>query len=286
MTSAYEDEIQAWQRDRIERLRSPEGWFSLVGLWWLRPGSNTVGSDPSSDVVLPGEPVAAHAGTIDLEPDGRVVLHATPDSGLRHRSEPVTDLELSSSTPVTRIRSGSISFTLIRREDMAAIRVRDRDRPGRVAFAGIEHYPVDPAWRVEAHLEPLEDRREVVVPAVAGPGERYLVAGAAVFEVPLPDAPGKHRLIAFEEEPGQDLFFVFGDATSRSAETYPGGRFIYMPPPDPADPGRRMSIDFNRAYNPPCVFTEFATCPIPLPENRLPFRVEAGELRYRGSSTD
>jgi uncharacterized protein (DUF1684 family) len=91
-------------------------------------------------------------------------------------------------------------------------------------------------------------------------------------------------LIAFEEEPGEDLFFVFGDATNRS-ETYPGGRFMYMPPPDPADPERRMVVDFNRAYNPPCVFTEFATCPVPLPENRLPFRVDAGELRYREGST-
>ena len=284
MTTSYEDEIEAWRTDRIARLRSPEGWFSLVGLCWLRPGTNSVGSDPSNDVVLPGEKVAAHAGTIEFEPDGRAVLHATPDSGLRHRSEPVADLELESAAPITRIRSGSISFTLIRREHMAAIRVRDRDRPERIGFPGIEHFPVDPAWRVQARLEPVEDRREVVVPAVAGPGERYLVAGAAVFEVPLPDAPGEHRLIAFEEEPGNDLFFVFGDATSRS-ETYPGGRFMYMPPPDPADPERRMVVDFNRAYNPPCVFTEFATCPVPLPENRLPFRIEAGELRYRGSST-
>jgi uncharacterized protein (DUF1684 family) len=284
VTNSYEDEVEAWRTQRMERLRSPESWFSLVGLWWLRPGTNTIGSDPLNDVLLPGEHVVAHAGTIDLEPDGRVVLHATPESGLRHRSEPVTDLELSSTAPITRIRSGSLSFTLIRREHMAAIRVRDRDRPARIPFAGIGHFPVNPAWRVEARLEPVADRREVVVPAVAGPGERYVVAGAAVFEVPLSDAAGEHRLVAFEEEPGQDLFFVFGDATSRT-ETYPGGRFMYMPPPDPADPQRRMVIDFNRAYNPPCVFTEFATCPVPLPENRLPFRVEAGELRYTGDST-
>jgi uncharacterized protein len=134
---------------------------------------------------------------------------------------------------------------------------------------------------VEARLETPSEQREVIVPAVAGPGERYAVAGTAVFEAP--DAEGEQRLLAFEETPGEDLFFVFGDATNRS-ETYPGGRFMYMPPP--AEGSDRMVIDFNQAYNPPCVFTEFATCPFPLPENRLAIRVEAGELRYGGDSTE
>ncbi len=284
MSTPYEQEIDAWQRARVERLRSPEGWLSLVGLWWLHPGTNTIGSAEGNDVVLPSREIAAEAGTIELGPDGRAVLHADPAAGFRHRSQPVTTLEMRADPAegLTRIRAGSISFHLIRREDMLAVRVRDRDRPARVGFDGIRCYPIDPAWRVDARLEPDPDRREVIVPAVAGPGERYVIAGTAAFEAP--NAPGEHRLIAFEEKPGEDLFFVFGDATN-VAETYPGGRFMYMPPPAPDDAEGRMVLDFNQAYNPPCVFTEFATCPVPLPANRLKFRIEAGELRYGAGST-
>jgi uncharacterized protein (DUF1684 family) len=279
MSMDYLQEVEEWRRGRLERLTAPEGWLSLAGLWWLREGSNTVGSDSSNDVVLPA-PAPAFAGTIEVS-GGRAILHADPDAGLRSGGSPVTDIELRDGTDgtQTRIRVGPVSFTVIRREDELAVRVRDREQPARSGFAGIRHYPVDPAWRIEARFEPDAERREIVVPAVAGPGERYVVAGAAAFEAP--NTERTHRLLAFEEEPEQDLFFVFGDATNPS-ETYPGGRYMYMPPPGE---GGQMVLDFNRAYNPPCVFTPYATCPFALPENRLAFRVEAGELRYEGGST-
>ena len=147
------------------------------------------------------------------------------------------------------------------------------------SFAGIDHYPVDERWRIRARFEPVAEPREVVVPAVAGPGERYDVPGSAVFEVD--GLEGTHRLTAFLEEPDGDLFFVFADATS-GTETYGGGRFLYTPRPDGAG---FVDLDFNRAYNPPCVFTPHATCPVPLPENRLRLRVASGELMYRERST-
>ena len=206
-------------------------------------------------------------------------LHAEPNSGLRHAHRAVTTLPLDPDGRPTRVRAGSVSFHLIRREGDLALRVRDSESPARTAFHGIDHYPVRRAWCVEARFEPAGTHREVVVPAVAGPGERYLVAGRALFEPP--GSKERHALTAFDEDAESDLFFVFADATS-GTETYGGGRFMYMPRPD-AD--GRMALDFNRAYNPPCVFTPYATCPLPPPENRLPFRVEAGELAYTPDST-
>jgi uncharacterized protein (DUF1684 family) len=176
---------------------------------------------------------------------------------------------------------GSVSFHLIRREDQLAARVRDRDAAARRGFTGLGHYPVDERWRIRARFEPVTEPREVVVPAFAGPGERYDVPGTVAFQTP--NAPGAlHRLTAFLEEPDEDLFFVFGDGTNRG-ETYGGGRFLYTPQPDGDG---YVDLDFNRAYNPPCVFTPHATCPLPPPENRLDVRIEAGELAYAGDSTE
>ena len=282
--TAYRDSVERWRAGRLERLTSPEGWLSVVGLWWLHEGSNTVGTSPGDDVVLPIAAAAPLAGRIVVASTRRdgdasaVVLHAEPQGGLRFRGEPFETLALSEGqhgAPPTRVRVGSVSFHLIRREDQLAVRVRDRDAPARRRFAGIDHYPVDERWRIRARFEPVTEPREVVVPAAAGPGERYDVPGTAVFEAP--NAPGSlHRLTAFLEDPDEDLFFVFGDATNRG-ETYGGGRFLYTPRPDGDG---FVDLDFNRAYNPPCVFTPHATCPLPLPENRLGVRIEAGELAY------
>jgi uncharacterized protein (DUF1684 family) len=282
MVTPYEEEIERWRRARIGRLTAPDGWLSLAGLWWLRQGSNSVGSDPARDVALPsGSGVSPDAGVIEVE-GMRATLHALPGSGLTHEGEPVTTLELRPGSPdtATVVRSGSTSFHLIRREDELAARVRDQDRVRQAGFAGIEHFPVDPAWRIEAVLEPPSEPREVVMAATAGPGERYLVAGSAVFRAPGADE--QLMLTAFDEDPDSDLFFVFGDLTNAD-RTYQGGRFMYMPRPSPDG---RMVLDFNQSYNPPCVFTPFAACPMPLPENRLPIRVEAGELRYAAGSTE
>jgi uncharacterized protein (DUF1684 family) len=290
--TAYRDSVERWRAGRLERLISPEGWLSLVGLWWLHDGSNTVGSSSDSDVVLPTAVAAPLVGRIVVVSSGQgghggaaqVVLQAEPDGGLLFQGKPFETLALGEGAhdaPPTRVRVGSVSFHLIRREDQLAVRVRDRDAPARRRFVGIGHYPVDERWRIRARFDPVTEAREVVVPAAAGPGERYDVPGTVEFETP--NAPGAlHRLTAFLEAPDEDLFFVFGDATNRG-ETYGGGRFLYTPQPDGDG---SVDLDFNRAYNPPCVFTPHATCPLPLPENRLGVRIEAGELAYAGDSTE
>ena len=274
----HAEEVERWRRDRLDRLTGPEGWLSLVGLWWLSVGDNRVGSDPANEVVLPEHRSPPVVGTIRA---GDGVATFTPEAGspLQHGGRPVTDslrLDDDSGGDPTILSLGALSFFVVRRGGVLAVRVRDADAPARREFRGIGHYPVDIRWRIEARFEPYDPPRATLVPTVLGTEETYPTPGALVFEV----NGASHRLDVFLEPPGEDLFVVFGDQTNRS-ETFGGGRYVYARPPG-AD--GIVVLDFNKAYNPPCVFTPHATCPLPLPQNRLPIRVEAGEKRYEGST--
>ncbi len=276
MPSSHEQEVERWRAGRLRRLTGPDGWLSLVGLAWLHEGPNSIGSDPRSDVVLPGGKAPAGLGTIELR-DGRATLRADPDAELQHEGRPIrAALELrddAGGAEPTVVTLGSLSFQLIRRDDALAVRVRDSENPARDGFRGIEHFPVDPRWRVEARFEPYDPPGVARAPTILGSEETYAVPGALAFRV----GDAELRLEPFLEPGETDLFIVFGDLTNRS-DTYEGGRYLYAEPPGPDG---TVVLDFNRAYNPPCVFTPYATCALPLPENRLPIRVEAGEKRYR-----
>ena len=160
---------------------------------------------------------------------------------------------------------------VIERGDRLAVRTWDLEAPARKTFDGIDHWPVDPAWRLEAQLEATPDRT-IEVPDVFGGTDREQSPGDLVFEA----AGGTHRLQALPGGDDGELWLIFGDATN-GAESYGGGRYLYTDPPE-AEGG--YVVDFNRAYNPPCVFTPHATCSLPWSANRLPIRIEAGEKRY------
>jgi uncharacterized protein len=267
------EEVEAWRSGRLARLIGPDGWLTVVGLAWLREGSNTVGSDADCEVVLP--PTApARVGVIDLAGD-RATFEPEPGTRVRHRHRTVTErIELvdDHDGPPTRLFVGSVSFFVIRREGLLGVRMKDSNAPARAAFGGIQHYPVSLRWRFEARFEPYDPPGSVAVPTVLDSVETYGVPGALAFDV---DGT-TYRLDAFLEPGSTDLFIVFGDLTNRD-ETFGGGRYLYT---KPADDHGIVVLDFNRAYNPPCVFTAHATCPLPLPNNRLPIRIEAGEMRY------
>ena len=273
MASPHEREVLAWRARRIARLIGPEGWLALVGLFWLEDGDNPVGSDPSCRVILPADKAPGRVGTIEVSNAG-VRFEAAPRSGVTHLGAPVTTRDLldDSEGDPTVLELGSLRFNLISRFDRLAVRVRDTERPGRQTLRGIDSYPIDPSWRFEARFEPHQPTRISRVPTVLGIDEVYATPGALAFVV----GGETHRLEAFLEAGETDLFIVFGDLTN-VAETYGGGRYLYTAPPD--DRGI-VVLDFNKAYNPPCVFTPYATCALPLPANRLPLRVEAGEKRY------
>lgn len=275
MTFPPDDEILQWRASRLDRLTGPDGWLTVVGLAWLEEGENPVGSDPAGRVVLPRGKAPSRIGAIHVD-RGTVAASFEPGSGVTHEGRPVATLPLEddSTGEPTVLRLGSLSFYVIRREDQLAVRIKDEESPARRVFTGIDYYPIDSRWRAEARFEPYDPPRSAVVPTVLGSEETYSMPGAVAFR--LQDVP--HRLDVFLEDGETDLFIVFGDLTNGS-ETYGGGRFLYTRPP--GEDGT-VVVDFNRAYNPPCVFTPFATCALPLPQNKLPIRVEAGEKLYGG----
>lgn len=268
---AYFDEIESWRAGRIERLQRPDGWLTLVGLAWLQPGDNSVGSAEGSVVALPaGAP--ARLGTIRVVGD-EATFTAAPAVEVTSAGEPVSTVRLRSDRDgnPTVLTHGTVSFYLIGRNGRLAVRVKDSEAAARKRFAGIEHFPVDPKWRVEARFEPAPAGHEIEVPNALGYLEKMNAPGHVVFEL----GGATQRLLALDDTGDGRLFLVFGDLTT-GKETYGGGRFLYTDPPKDG----RAVIDFNRAYNPPCVFSPYATCPLPPPGNKMKVRVEAGEKKY------
>ncbi|MGH2417618.1 MAG: DUF1684 domain-containing protein [Candidatus Limnocylindria bacterium] len=262
----HRDVVEAWRRARYEALRRDAGWLTLAGLDWLKPGTNRLGTDASMDIVLPSGP--AQTGTVILT-DGRAVA----DGAFTHAGQPVSQLPLVSDADgePTMLELGALRFCLIERGGRLAIRTWDTDSATRRSFDGIDHWPVDRAWRLSARFEPTPGRM-LAVPDVIGVIEDEESPGDLAFEA----AGAQHRLQALPGGERGEMWLVFGDATN-GRETYGGGRFLYTGPPD-AD--GVVELDFNRSYNPPCVFSPYATCPLPWPANRLSIRVEAGEREF------
>lgn len=274
--AAYRQEIEKWHDERAAELKSEDGWLALAGLFWLREGENKVGSDPSNSIVLPPGKAPKVAGSLWLE-NGSLRLDTLPDSGITSAGKPVTSLALVSDTDgqQTVLNLGSLSFYVIKRGENFGVRVKDKENPERLHFAGLDYYPADTKWRLEARLEPHNPPKAIPITNVLGMVEEMTSPGAVVFEV----AGKTYRIDAVEEKGTEQLFLIFADETT-GHETYGAGRYLYA---DPPGGDGAMIVDFNRAYNPPCAFTNYATCPLPPSQNRLALRIEAGEKRYAAS---
>jgi len=275
--SAYE----GWRTARLARLQKPDGWLTLVGFEWVEPGKHGVGSGKDNDIVLSVGP--SKLGEIEL--DGktlRFTLAEGVDGAIgkdgRRSAELITDVQASEQPEgePTLVRFGTASFFAIERNGRYALRVRDSEAGTRKHFVGIENYPFDPAWRVEGQFQRHAPGTTIEVANVLGYLEPMQNSGVVTFE----HGGRRYKLEAIDEGDGQ-LFLVFGDKTNRK-ETYGAGRFLYAEPP--AQGSDTVTIDFNRSYNPPCVFTPYATCPLPPPGNRLDFAVTAGEKKYKGAT--
>lgn len=271
-------EWRVWRSARLERLAAPDGWLSLVGLYWLRPGVQQFGSGPESELRLDHPALPAVAGSFVLA-DGRVSFSPAPDAPVMHAGRPLTgslSLRPAGAGEPTVLEVGTLRFYLIERDGRMGLRVKDRQAPARRHFAGLDYFAYDPRFRVEARFEPRDPPRRIPVLNVVGMKVDMLSPGSLVFEL----NGREHRLDPVLESPGADrLFIMFADRTS-GRETYGAGRYLYAPLPDEEG---RVVLDFNRAYNPPCVFTDFATCPLPPLQNRLELAVTAGEKMYEGA---
>jgi uncharacterized protein (DUF1684 family) len=267
--SEHAQEVQEWRQARHERLKSSNGWLTLVGLEWLQDGENRVGNDKSNDIVLPGGP--AYWGSVLLSGKtlqfNRVDEAVTVNGGTEQHVLMVADTE----GEPTLVRAGNLSFYPIFRESYA-LRVKDSEAPALKAFQGVDQYEIDQGWRIDGRFTRAEEGASVEIANVLGHVEPSPVFG--VFEF---DRDGRsHRLLALGDDDSDSLWFIFNDRTN-GRETYGAGRFLYS---NGMPENGRLVVDFNKAYNPPCAFNEFSTCPLPPPENRLNLAVTAGEKNF------
>ncbi len=270
---SHRQEVEAWRQERLESLKADDGWLSLIALAWLDEGENRFGSDPENKVVLPEGKSPKVAGTLIRE--GQTVrVRVAPGAKVLSGGKPVTEMTLQSDAKgePTVLEMGSVSFYLIERGDRLGIRAKDKKSPVLTSFRGLDQFPIQEAWRIVARFEPYQPAKPVPIPNVLGQVQDQPSPGAVVF-----DWQGKtYRLDALGSVE-EGLSFIFGDATN-GKETYGAGRFLDTGPPKDG----KVVIDFNTAYNPPCAFTAYATCPLPPAQNKLALRVEAGEKKFAG----
>lgn len=264
-----------WHNKRLAGLTAPNGWLSLIGLDWLKDGANRIGSAADNDIVLKAGP--AHLGVVTLK-DGVTHIALDKNSGATVNGKAVQEATLvddahAGNGEPSVVAFGTVSFLVIERDGRKALRVKDSNASTRTHFLGLDYYTADPSWRIVADWVPFDPPHELEIGSVLGTINKEKVPGKAVFH----RDGHTYELMPIQEEP-DSLFFVMADRTS-GKETYGAARFLYAELPKDG----KVVLDFNRAYNPPCAFTPYATCPLAPPENRLDVAVTAGEKKYRGS---
>jgi uncharacterized protein (DUF1684 family) len=250
----YKQSVDRWHEGRINGLKRDHGWLSLIALDCLKPGINKV----------------AGIGMITIAGDSLVLALTPGANGMLNGKNFSTGRILPDQD---KVFFGTKAVALIHRGEKYAVRVWDSETPARKNFTGIDRFPVDEQWKITAEWVPYPTPKKVVIPTVIPElTQEGIAPGIAVFTL-----KGKEcKLEPTVEEGSDQLFFVFGDKTNGKS-TYGAGRFLYTDMPKDG----KVVLDFNKSYNPPCVFTDFATCPVPIPQNRMPVSVEAGEKNFK-----
>lgn len=265
--------LAQWRADRLAALTADSGFLTLVGLFWLEPGRSSFGRARSNDLMLDHPALPRRLGVFELAA-GKVRFIAARRASVLESGRPVAVVEMQPDTSgsPTVLSHGPLEFFVIERAGRLGVRIRDLDSPRRREFPGIDYFDADDQWRIEARFEPYEPVRQISILNVLGMESNMPSPGAIVFE-----KEGREwRLDAIDESSeSATLFVMFADGTS-GRESYGAGRFLDVPRPV----NGRLVIDFNRAYNPPCAFNEFATCPLPPEQNRLARRITAGERKF------
>lgn len=263
--AAYIQSFDKWKAELVDDLKT--NWLSLAGLFWLKPGDNSFGTDAGNAIVFPKGP--AHGGVFELQGTD-VTVKFGPDAHATIDGKPVTTAKLQPDTSgsPTIVELGSLRIKAIVRGQRIGIRLKDLDNEEAKNYRGPIFFPLDLSYRVTASWIPSDGKKTVDVPNVLGDTTPTPVAGTVVFKIDGQEV----RLTDLGGNPSKGLSFVFNDLTSKT-DTYPGGRFLET---DPVVKGT-VVIDFNRAYNPPCAVTPYATCPLAPKENRLAVAIPAGE---------
>ena len=271
----FSAETAAWRATRVAELTDYSGWLTLVGLYWFKEGSNTFGTALSNSIVLDNPQLDKRAGAF-VRHGKSVHFKGAKDTCVKANGAVVIDLELKAdvSGEPTQLSCGSLRFYVIERGSQVGLRVKDILSSARRAFRGLDFFEAAGSWNVSARFEPYQPMRHIPIVNVLGMQTDMDSPGAIVFER---DGATWRLDTVLEEPQAHELFIMFADGTS-GRQTYGGGRFLYAPLPVDG----RVQVDFNKAHNPPCAFTPFATCPLPPPGNRISLPVTAGELKYAG----
>jgi uncharacterized protein len=277
-------DTQTWRDKRETDLKAPDGWLSVSGLHFLEPGISTLGTTKRDNVSLPAGSIPAKAGRVRVA-DGRVWLTVEKGVDAKFNGEPIKgdgEIELRDASapnvpekekrPADKLALGRVIIHVHHSGDRLALRVRDPESPIRTDFVGLRWYDIDPAWQIEGKFIPFDQPKPLQIANVLGdyeavesPGEvEVTIGGRTVRLLPLSAARGR-------------LWFVFTDTTANTNETY-RIRFLYADAPV----NGRVTLDFNRAYNPPCAYNPYTTCPLPPSQNKLQVPVTAGERAYAG----
>ncbi len=251
----YVQEIEAFRKARIESLKSENGWLNLAGLFWLKEGVNTLGGSEKNDFVFPSDHSDAFLGELLLK-NGEVYYQTVSDTMLVYRDDIQAPL----------ISHRSLRWFIMKRGDKYAVRLRDLEGEYMKAFRGIDCFPTDAKYRIVADFVPTKGKMMTIIDVT---GRSYQLESPGMLRFTI----GKKIYQLETSQEGDNLFIVFGDLTNKK-QTYGAGRFIDTALPDA---NGKVVIDFNKAYNPPCAFTPFATCPLPTPANKLAVEIRAGE---------
>jgi uncharacterized protein (DUF1684 family) len=274
--AAYRSMVEKWRAHREASLRSDDGWLTVAGLFWLHDGFNNFGTDPLDDIVLPAGSAPAQAGTFEFHA-GKTTVHANKAAPLMIQGRSADgallrpDQDPKFDEKVDQVTMGGLTFYVHQSGQRYAIRLQDKNSPLRKEFVGLRWFPIDPSYRVDARYVPYDKPKVVQIQNMMGDFEPDSIPGYVQF-----DLHGEKLRLDVDIE-GDELSIVFRDLTS-GKETYGAARFLVAPAPTDG----KAVLDFNEAYNPPCAYNPYTTCPLPTPENRLRARISAGEMTYHG----
>lgn len=270
----YRSDVEAFRTKRAEEIANPTGWAALVGLHWLGQGEFVVGADPISGVRLTGPSAPGRLGTLTVSGTD---VHLRISTGLDAfvKGQQVYDIDMKPGVAANEgLKIGGLTMVLVKRGPRLALRVWDAKAPNLQKFKGLQWMPIAPKWRFDARfVAHPADQPRIKVQNVLGETVEMKNPGSVEFTV-----NGKRYALEamLEDDDAKELFFIFKDGTSAKT-TYGAGRYLYAPLPKDG----RVDLDFNRAKNPPCAFTDFATCPLPPAKNRLTLSINAGELDHK-----
>ncbi len=264
----YVDGLMKWRQERVDFLKSEEGFVNLAGLYWFNRGKNKIGSAQENDIVLP-EDLPEQLATIEWVENLAIISDSQDQKLLINGLEASLDTIYGVDQPKT-LSWKSYRFYVIKRADKLGLRVKNLEHPRLVQPLDIPYYEINEDWKIEGRFEPYDPPKTLMIQNIVGLTYPVESPGRLIFEI------NGHTYSLDPSMNGEKFYITFGDNTN-GEETYGAGRYLYA---DPPDANGIVVLDFNKAYNPPCAFTEYATCPLPPSQNKLPIAITAGEKSF------